>query len=156
MDPPGTDSHTSKPTKRIRWATHRAPGTKGDRKRQSVLDRFHRRAGSGEKATADGDKPELATSEVDDGKSETGDSADNVGRKIFFNIPLSPDARDEEGHPRMHFPRNKIRTAKYTPISFVPKNLWFQFHNVANIYFLFIVILSVSRPRLRRLNLSNI
>lgn len=46
------------------------------------------------------------------------------------------------------YPRNKIRTAKYTPLTFIPKNIWFQFHNIANIYFLFIIILGV-RPRSR-------
>lgn len=65
-------------------------------------------------------------------------------RKLYFNIPLPPDAVDEEGHPSQHFRRNKIRTAKYTPISFIPKNLMFQFQNVANVYFLFLIILAVS------------
>ncbi|KAI9245704.1 hypothetical protein BDA99DRAFT_447769 [Phascolomyces articulosus] len=36
---------------------------------------------------------------------------------------------------------NRIRTAKYTPLSFIPKNLFEQFRNVANLYFLFLVIL---------------
>jgi len=68
------------------------------------------------------------------------------GRRIFFNIPLPADARDEEGYPTAHYPRNKIRTAKYTPLSFVPKNLFIQFYNnVANIYFLFVIILGVCR-----------
>ena len=50
---------------------------------------------------------------------------------------------DETGAPIKQYARNKIRTAKYTPLSFIPKNLYFQFQNVANIYFLFIVILGV-------------
>ena len=38
--------------------------------------------------------------------------------------------------------RNKIRTTKYSPLSFLPKNIFHQFaHNVANLYFLLIVIL---------------
>ena len=65
-------------------------------------------------------------------------------RRIFFNIPIPEDAKNEDGGLKEQFVRNKIRTAKYTPLSFVPKNLWFQFHNVANIYFFFIIILSVS------------
>ena len=65
-------------------------------------------------------------------------------RKVFFNIPLPPNMIDEEGQPLNHYRRNKIRTAKYTPISFIPKNLWFQFHNIANVYFLFLIILAVS------------
>ncbi|KAL2758570.1 hypothetical protein ACRALDRAFT_2101016 [Sodiomyces alcalophilus JCM 7366] len=64
-----------------------------------------------------------------------------VGRKLFVNLPLPPDLLDEDGIPSQQFARNKIRTAKYTPLSFIPKNLWFQFHNIANIFFLFVVIL---------------
>lgn len=65
--------------------------------------------------------------------------------KVFFNIPLPEDMINEEtGIPDVQYPRNKIRTTKYTPLSFLPKNLFYQFQNVANIYFLFIVILGVS------------
>ncbi|ANB12537.1 aminophospholipid-translocating P4-type ATPase DNF2 [Sugiyamaella lignohabitans] len=66
-------------------------------------------------------------------------------RKIYFNMPLPQELLNEEtGLPLVDYPRNKIRTTKYTPLSFVPKNLFFQFQNVANVYFLFIVILGVS------------
>ncbi|KAH6697629.1 phospholipid-transporting ATPase [Plectosphaerella plurivora] len=64
-----------------------------------------------------------------------------AGRKVFFGLPLPTDLLDEDGKPLQRFARNKIRTAKYTPLSFLPKNLWFQFHNLANIFFLFVVIL---------------
>jgi phospholipid-translocating ATPase len=30
-------------------------------------------------------------------------------------------------------------------LSFIPKNLWYQFHNIANVYFLFLIILNVSK-----------
>jgi phospholipid-translocating ATPase len=153
------DNQTSKPVKRIRWATHRIPGPKGDHKRQSVLDRFHKRAASSEKPVIGDGVQDLLKPEENDPSSENEDGQSGAGRRIFFNIPLPPDARDDHGHPLMHFPRNKIRTAKYTPLSFVPKNLWFQFHNVANIYFLFIVILSVgyqSSGSASRLTLSSI
>ena len=73
------------------------------------------------------------------------DAGDGQGpRKVYFNISLPPDAVDEQGHPIAQYRRNKIRTAKYTPISFVPKNIWYQFHNIANVYFLFLIILAVS------------
>ncbi|GMG22169.1 unnamed protein product [[Candida] boidinii] len=50
--------------------------------------------------------------------------------------------KDEKtGLPKATYPRNKIRTTKYTPISFIPKNLIFQFTNIANTYFLIIIIL---------------
>ena len=72
---------------------------------------------------------------------------DNQGpRTIYFNMALPLEAVDENGHPLKHYRRNKIRTAKYTPLSFIPKNLWYQFHNIANMYFLFLIILAVSCP----------
>ncbi len=36
----------------------------------------------------------------------------------------------------------RIRTTKYTVLTFLPKNLFEQFHRLANVYFLFIVILN--------------
>lgn len=139
------DVEVSNPSKRIRWATHRAAGAKGDHKRQSLLNRIHRRSGSNPEKKrnsrgSDLDDPENASATP----SENGSDGPDTQRRIFFNMPLPPEARDEEGHLLVHFARNKIRTAKYTAISFIPKNLWFQFHNIANLYFLFIVILGVS------------
>ena len=37
---------------------------------------------------------------------------------------------------------NQVSTTKYTVLTFLPKNLFEQFHRMANIYFLFIVILN--------------
>lgn len=76
-------------------------------------------------------------------QSDDGSNDDKENRQLYFNLPL-PDDMLEEGHPIAEYPRNKIRTAKYTPLSFIPKNIWFQFHNIANIFFLFTIILGVS------------
>lgn len=38
---------------------------------------------------------------------------------------------------------NSIKTSKYTPINFVPKNLFVQFSKVANLYFLIIGIMQM-------------
>lgn len=38
---------------------------------------------------------------------------------------------------------NGIRTSKYTPVSFLPKNLFVQFSKVANLYFLVIGIMQM-------------
>ncbi|KAI5305541.1 hypothetical protein KEM56_004123 [Ascosphaera pollenicola] len=70
------------------------------------------------------------------------EAASAKGRTIYFNQALPPEMLDEEGQLKITYARNKIRTAKYTPLSFIPKNLYFQFHNVANIYFLFVIILN--------------
>ena len=137
------DGDTSKPAKRIRWATKRMTGQSGNRKRQSVMDRFHRRGASDEKGRPSTATPE-GTRPGEDGEDDAGSGTSQ--RRVFFNVPLPDDAKDEDGHPIASFERNKVRTAKYTALSFVPKNLWFQFHNIANIYFLFIIILGVRLP----------
>ncbi|PGH34099.1 phospholipid-translocating ATPase [[Emmonsia] crescens] len=130
----------SKPVRRMRWATQRHAGAGGSRKRLSIMDRLHRHTGSKEekrKSTASS-LPHGDGSTVDEG------SVDNSNlRKVFCNVPLPEDVKDEDGRLIANYARNKIRTAKYTPLSFVPKNLWFQFHNIANIYFLFTIILSI-------------
>lgn len=134
----------SNPVKRIRWATHRATGTNAANKRMSLKERLHRRTGSTGEKKRDSMGKETSPAENGDVDSSQADSEDQeAGRTIYFNIPLPPHERDEEGHPLAHYARNKIRTAKYTPITFIPKNLWLQFHNVANMYFLFIIILGV-------------
>lgn len=86
--------------------------------------------------------------------SEMGDGppsivGDEEPRRVFINTPIPPELLDEDGAPIQQFSRNKIRTAKYTPLIFIPKNLWLQFHNIANVYFLFVTILAVSLTGIR-------
>lgn len=73
------------------------------------------------------------------------DSADKrtVARTVVFNRRLPPSMLDPETHlPTTDYPRNKIRTAKYTALTFFPKNIWGQFsRDIANVYFLFLIIL---------------
>lgn len=137
------DSNVSTPIKRIRWATQRVTGVSETRKRHGIMDRFHKKAASNEKKRGPVDGAHVGGVQEEDDASEDGDDNETSRRRIFFNIPLPNDAKDEEGRPITRFERNKIRTAKYTPLSFIPKNLWFQFHNIANIYFLFVIILAV-------------
>ncbi|CAO2833067.1 unnamed protein product [Amaranthus hypochondriacus] len=56
-------------------------------------------------------------------------------RFIYINDP----ARTNE---RFEFAGNSIRTSKYSVITFLPRNLFEQFHRVAYIYFLIIAILN--------------
>lgn len=143
------DSNVSNPTKRIRWATQRVTGANERHIRQSIKDRFqHRKAGSSDRKRQSGEAPPLDGIEEESEASEATDGHESSGRRIYFNIPLPDSAKDNDGHPAARYERNKIRTAKYTPLSFVPKNLWFQFHNVANVYFLFVILLGVSHPQL--------
>ncbi|KAI8980872.1 hypothetical protein BDB01DRAFT_795934 [Pilobolus umbonatus] len=62
-------------------------------------------------------------------------------RKIYVNMSPHQSHYDDKGQLEQSHVPNRIRTAKYTPISFIPKNLFEQFRNVANLYFLFLVIL---------------
>ncbi|CCF56549.1 hypothetical protein KAFR_0B02510 [Kazachstania africana CBS 2517] len=62
-------------------------------------------------------------------------------RSIYYNMPLPDDMIDAEGKPIVEYARNKIRTTRYTPLTFLPKNILFQFQNFANIYFLVLIIL---------------
>ncbi|KAI1335350.1 phospholipid-translocating P-type ATPase [Xylariaceae sp. FL0016] len=146
-------------TMRSRWATRKLTVKSSHMKRISIGGRKHKRGLSGEKKRQSGgsnhsggsqstrqghDHDDAATAidqnEQTDAKSTTSED-EGESRTIFFNIPLPDQWKDEEGNPTQNYARNKIRTAKYTPLSFVPKNLWFQFHNIANIFFLFMVIL---------------
>ena len=134
------ENNVSKPVKRIRWATQRAPGQSGTRKRLSILNRH--------KPTAPTDEPHKAkfSPYAEEAPAEDPSTAiKSEARTIYVNVPLPDEAKDEQGRIKQRYGRNKIRTAKYTPLSFVPKNLWFQFHNIANIYFFFIIILSVGK-----------
>lgn len=135
--------------KRTRWATQRLKGGQGGRKRGSIIGRLNK-ANHGEKKRDSGD-PSKHNPNAHDGtldqpdEAEEEDDEDGAGpRSVFVNMELPPQFTDGEGKPKTTYKRNKIRTAKYTPLSFIPKNLFYQFHNIANIYFLFLIILTVS------------
>ncbi|KAK7917133.1 hypothetical protein PG985_010741 [Apiospora marii] len=136
---------------RSRWATRKLTIKSGGTKRVSIIDRIHKRTTSTEKkrqsGTSQGSRLESVNEpdeDVDhDDAHSSASSTDGEGRTLFFNQPLPDDFKDETGLPKQTYTRNKIRTAKYTPLSFIPKNLWFQFHNIANIFFLFLVILVI-------------
>ncbi|KIW20668.1 hypothetical protein PV08_01245 [Exophiala spinifera] len=137
-----TQPDVSKPVKRMRWATTRKAGQSGVNKRRSLLARVPRVTLSAYEEKAPGqDNHGQITDDSPMGQEQQEENSQ--GRTIYVNQPLPPAALTEEGHIKAHYARNKIRTAKYTPLSFVPKNLWFQFHNIANVYFLFIIILSI-------------
>jgi len=99
---------------------------------------------------------EEPTNEADAGSTANSEE-EGESRTLFFNQPLPDYYKDEEGNPTQTYTRNKIRTAKYTPLSFIPKNIWFQFHNIANIFFLFndILIVSLCPPLLLRRHIPN-
>ncbi|RIA84941.1 hypothetical protein C1645_808533 [Glomus cerebriforme] len=65
-------------------------------------------------------------------------------RCIYVNMSLPQNDLDQYGEPKTQYAANKIRTSKYTLLTFLPKNIFEQFRRVANIYFLFVVILQIT------------
>jgi phospholipid-translocating ATPase len=152
-DMAGTESAARRKTddkdmKRSRWATRRLTVKSSSMKRLSLIGRKNTGHSPDEKKRASGGSESLrqgdSTQDAADSNSIHGHGDGPGPRTLYFNLPLPDELQDEEGYPAQQYTRNKIRTAKYTPLSFVPKNLWFQFHNIANIFFLFLVILAVS------------
>jgi len=133
-------SDVSRPTKRMRWATQRKTGHNAVKKRLSILNRAGKPSLYEEKQPPQRNNAHISEDSPEGQEIEPEDSS---GRTIWFNLPLPDHAKNEQGRPKARYSRNKIRTAKYTPLSFIPKNLWFQFHNIANVYFLFIIILGI-------------
>lgn len=147
--PPPDEPAPVNATQRARWATRRMTVRSGGHKRKSLINRMHnKKGGADEKETgADGREPSPDEQNPQDAEEDVDDDGHgSSNRTLYFNRPLPAEMQDSEGLPLFSYPRNKIRTAKYTPLSFIPKNLWFQFHNIANIFFLFLIILVVSAP----------
>ncbi|XP_072757293.1 phospholipid-transporting ATPase VD isoform X2 [Anoplolepis gracilipes] len=66
-------------------------------------------------------------------------------RTIVPNHLVSPKT-PKSRHPNGNRTDNRVRTTKYTALSFLPRNLLEQFHRVANLYFIFIVLLNWIPP----------
>lgn len=71
-------------------------------------------------------------------------------RQVLINLPLPNTAwkSDKQNQPIIGkplpswlYPSNQIRTAKYSLITFIPRNLLEQFRRIANVFFLILVIL---------------
>ncbi|KAG0019775.1 hypothetical protein BGZ81_009610 [Podila clonocystis] len=65
-------------------------------------------------------------------------------RRVFVNIPPPAQYLDSNGVPKTTYGSNRINTAKYTALSFLPKNLFEQFRRVANMFFLFMAIIQLT------------
>ncbi|XP_061349951.1 phospholipid-transporting ATPase 1-like isoform X2 [Gastrolobium bilobum] len=64
---------------------------------------------------------------------------EDSARLIYINDPKKTNDKYE-------FTGNEIRTSKYTIVTFLPKNLFIQFHRVAYLYFLAIAFLNQLPP----------
>lgn len=92
--------------------------------------------------------PEVPTAEMIDmaspAKAEGAGSAAGPpgGVDASWRVVVIGDA--EASNAEARYANNKVRTSKYTLLTFLPRNLWEQFHRVAYIYF---AIIMVSAPR---------
>uniref|UniRef100_H2ZU94 P-type ATPase N-terminal domain-containing protein n=1 Tax=Latimeria chalumnae TaxID=7897 RepID=H2ZU94_LATCH len=71
---------------------------------------------------------------VDKGRKES------KSRRVQSNLLFSCAKGGE--NPNRHSAGNHIKTTKYTLLSYLPKNLFEQFHRFANVYFVFIALLN--------------
>lgn len=65
-----------------------------------------------------------------------------VGDFLAIKIGGNPD----DGHHKKaqnHQPNNRIKSTKYTLITFLPKNLLEQFRRIANFYFLVMTTIAI-------------
>uniref|UniRef100_A0A915AR10 Phospholipid-transporting ATPase n=1 Tax=Parascaris univalens TaxID=6257 RepID=A0A915AR10_PARUN len=65
-------------------------------------------------------------------------------RKVLPNHKFDSNTPRYEHPNRRNYADNRICTTKYTLLTFLPKNLFEQFHRAANLYFIFIVILNMT------------
>lgn len=125
-------------TTRLRWGTKRIKQRSGSRRidinRSKTLRWAKKNIANPFEEMIDNKTPTPEDEEIARNRSKD-------LRTIFYNLPLPDEMLDDEGHPTTVYPRNKIRTTKYTPLNFIPKNLLVQFHNFANVYFLVLIIL---------------
>ncbi|XP_021366125.1 probable phospholipid-transporting ATPase VA isoform X2 [Mizuhopecten yessoensis] len=64
-------------------------------------------------------------------------------RTVVPNHTLDPSIQHRaKNHPNKDFRGNRIKTTKYTLLTFFPKNIFEQFHRFANLYFILVVALN--------------
>ncbi|XP_064367263.1 phospholipid-transporting ATPase VD isoform X2 [Dromaius novaehollandiae] len=68
-------------------------------------------------------------------------SSKTIGKHRIV-IPCLGHFEEEYEKVSKLYMNNRIRTTKYTVLNFIPRNLFEQFHRVANLYFLFLVVLN--------------
>ncbi|KAG8707365.1 hypothetical protein FRC09_001867 [Ceratobasidium sp. 395] len=61
-------------------------------------------------------------------------------RMVYVNLPLPDSETKSNGDPVVRYERNKVRTSKYTIITFIPKNLYDQFRRVTELYTLILIV----------------
>ncbi|XP_033922525.1 phospholipid-transporting ATPase VB isoform X2 [Melopsittacus undulatus] len=65
----------------------------------------------------------------------------NENKRVIVSN-LSFGSKKWKENPNRYYDSNKIKTTKYTILTFLPKNIYEQFHRFANIYFVVIALLN--------------
>ncbi|XP_061593832.1 phospholipid-transporting ATPase VA [Cololabis saira] len=82
----------------------------------------------------------MAVEAPDTARQRKRKTKENKTRTVHANILLKHGKGED--NPNRHYADNQIKTTKYTLLSFLPKNLFEQFHRFANVYFVFIALLN--------------
>ncbi|KAJ3037369.1 hypothetical protein HDV00_001735 [Rhizophlyctis rosea] len=71
--------------------------------------------------------------------------AEHASRSHHSSAAGTTCGAEEKAGEHLHrrYPPNRVHTSKYTPVTFLPKNLLEQFRRLANVYFLMTVILQI-------------
>ncbi|KDR79373.1 hypothetical protein GALMADRAFT_93264 [Galerina marginata CBS 339.88] len=140
VDEPDTDEDdTIDPELRLRTVRTAASAIAESIKSEQRAEKRKSRSRFFRRQTAE-KKPELAPAPA---VAPSPHKIPGVRRNIHINHPLSAMEVDHDGEPKVRYVRNKVRTTKYTLITFIPKNLYEQFRRVANLFFLSLVILQL-------------
>ncbi|TDL16037.1 phospholipid-translocating P-type ATPase [Rickenella mellea] len=107
------------------------------RKAKSTRRKFFR------KPSVAGEKKKALSQDQESTAPSTTTSIVGPRRRIYVNQQPLPHELDSNGDLNVKYVRNKVRTTKYTILTFLPKNLYEQFRRVANLYFLALVIIQV-------------
>uniref|UniRef100_A0A663FHY8 Phospholipid-transporting ATPase n=1 Tax=Aquila chrysaetos chrysaetos TaxID=223781 RepID=A0A663FHY8_AQUCH len=65
----------------------------------------------------------------------------NENKRVIISN-LSFGSKKWKENPNIYYDSNKIKTTKYTILTFLPKNIYEQFHRFANVYFVVIALLN--------------
>ncbi|KAG1384199.1 hypothetical protein G6F61_000673 [Rhizopus arrhizus] len=112
-----------------KWPWKKSREDEGDRRDEYYEEASSRKRSS--RTLSIGHKMQRVESTVKLRRIQTG------GRRVFINLPLP------QYTPPFRYASNKIKTSKYTLITFVPKNLFEQFRRPANLYFLAMAIIQM-------------
>ncbi|XP_072269048.1 phospholipid-transporting ATPase VA isoform X2 [Pyxicephalus adspersus] len=96
---------------------------------------------------ADGGDPKCQVARDEEGrvrrkKKRRKSKKENKVRSVRSNLLYDSSGKAAADNPNRQYAANSIKTTKYTALSFLPKNLFEQFHRLANVYFVFIALLN--------------